>query len=376
MKPEFMRLRRALAAVFAALLIAAGLVVLSPAASASAHDYDVRADCATGLSVNLTAYPSGTTVEVVIDKVTRTNATFGGSWVDSYAWDSSVGHEYTVAVDSPDDPSGSQNWSFSETKAVSACTSEAPKASLAVQPCTGESTPATLNLKRLVVGSDYVITIVSGEDQPAGTLPLRATTTNHSLRLHNFGPGDYYVAVSNVGGAVLTRTAPVTTNCASRVDSTPPNPQGPNPQGPLDTLAAPSIELQTDQCSAAGSGLGTLAARMSDLDDTKNYFVRIVDSAGATVAGGEDQTLTGVTSASVQFPGIVNAGTYTAQLLIDPGKQLTATSASATTTGACLPTLAMTGPGVLIPLGSVAALLLTLGGAVVTGRLRRRMALY
>src|SRR5690606_30257053 len=104
-----------------------------------------------------------------------------------------------------------------------------------------------------------------------------------------------------------------------------------------------------------------LTAHMIDLDATKTYYVRIVDGSGATVAGGGDQTVTGKTTATVAFPAVPVPGSYMAQLLIDPGKQLAASSGSTTELTVCLPTLAITGPGVLIPLAGVSALLLTLG---------------
>lgn len=144
----------------------------------------------------------------------------------------------------------------------------------------------------------------------------------------------------------------------------------------LDTLAPPSIEVLAASCEGVGSAApAPLRARMIDLDPASTYYVRIVDGSGAAVTGGQDRTVTGVATATVAFPGITAPGTYTAQLLVDPGKQLAATSPASSGVRMCLPTLAMTGPGELIPLGGVAALLLTLGGAVVMGRLRRRMAL-
>jgi hypothetical protein len=140
----------------------------------------------------------------------------------------------------------------------------------------------------------------------------------------------------------------------------------------LTTLAPPEITILANTCE--GTGQRALSASVIELDPTSTYYVRVVGSGGTTVAGGEDQAVTGVTTATVRFPRITAPGTYTAQLLVGPGKQLAATSPSSAALAVCLPTLAMTGPGALVPLGSFAALLLTLGGAVVTGRLRRRMA--
>src|SRR5690606_24584829 len=106
------------ASTLAALLIAAGIVVLSPALSASAHDYKVKADCENGLSVVLTSYPSKTAVTVVIDGTTTVDTTFGGHWSKSFTWDSTKDHSYTVTVLSPDDPNFTRNWSFTKSGTV------------------------------------------------------------------------------------------------------------------------------------------------------------------------------------------------------------------------------------------------------------------
>jgi hypothetical protein len=144
----------------------------------------------------------------------------------------------------------------------------------------------------------------------------------------------------------------------------------------LDTLAPPSIELVGDPCDGAGSSApAPLTAQLIDLDPSSTYYVRIVDGAGAAVTGGADRLVSGAATTTVTFPGVTAPGEYTAQLLIDPDKQLAATSPEISARGMCLPTLALTGPGELLPLAGIAALLLTLGGAVVTGRLRRRTAL-
>jgi len=548
MKPEFMRLRRAIASTLAALLIAAGIVVLSPALSASAHDYKVKADCENGLSVVLTSYPSKTAVTVVIDGTTTVDTTFGGNWSKSFTWDSTKDHSYTVTVLSPDDPNFTRNWSFTKSGTVKACkvpdsakisitadtctvpggktgtvsfslsgvtktykvellsgsssvletkssggsgvfstvaagtytvrasapgeksaTSDpvtvatcapvAPEVALDVAPClTGGTTgTVTANLSKLTVNSSYVLALYSTSSAVAlETLPLTATQATFSHTFGEHGPGTYYIEVTDAGGAVLTTSAHaavlpcpddptitvqlepcalatgpspaerelsvtvdgldastiytvqlVTDDAAATVVSsvvTPgtsasfthiftnvPSPgdyrvtvTGPStnlvsdsisaPLCDLPTMAPPSIELAAPVCDDVTSP-EVLTARMIDLDATKTYYVRIVDSTGATVPGGDDQTVTGSTTATVTFPAVPVPGTYTAQLLIDPGKQLAATSGGSVDLTMCLPTLALTGPGVLLPLSGAAALLLTLGGAIVTGRLRRRMAL-
>jgi hypothetical protein len=216
----------------------------------------------------------------------------------------------------------------------------------------------TANLDDLAPSTVYTVELVTAD--AAATVISSTTTPGDAVTTftHRFtgvpSPGDYKVVVS--GSTAPLASDPITAALCDLV-----------------TLAPPELELIAPQCDNANSPT-VLTANVINLDATKTYYVRIVDSQGATVSGGSDQSVTGSTTATVTFPAVPVPGTYSAQLLIDPGKQLAASSPSATDLTVCLPTLAMTGPGVLIPLGSVAALLLTLGGAVVTGRLRRRMA--
>jgi hypothetical protein len=199
---------------------------------------------------------------------------------------------------------------------------------------------------------DTASTVIASTTTPGDTVTAFAHTFTRFP-----GPGDYAVKVLGAPEPVVSDSVAV-------------------PLCDLDTLAPPSIELTADSCDTAGSAApAALTARMVDLDSTKTYYVRIVNASGAAVAGGGDRMLTGNTTATVTFPSITTPGDYTAQLLIDPNQQLAATNTASAGLGMCLPTLAMTGPGALVPLGAVAALLLTLGGAVVTGRLRRRVAL-
>jgi hypothetical protein len=546
MKPEFMRLRRALASTLAALLLAVGIVVLSPALSASAHDKTVTANCDNGLSISLTNYPQGTTVTVVVDGANRTSGsqTFSGNWSEKYDWESTVAHTFSVAVVSPDDPQRSRGWTFTKTGSVDACPSpDSPTVTIAGESCVNPSTkggtitfnlggvsrtytvtlngtsktttstggtgtflnvppgtytvtatasngpsatsgPVTLtdcapaaplialssepcvtggslgaitaSLSNLAIGSTYQLKLFASGGAVLETLSLTATAATATQAFAAQGSGTYYATVTAPGGTPVATSANTTIGtCAAELavtvqlepctvfqtgtaraisvelegmapstvytvslvtadadeteiaTTTTPGDSAttfvhtftgvPNPGNykvlvvggtdsmesdtvaaakcGLDTLAPPSIELIADQCDGSGTGIDALAARMIDLDASKTYYVRIVDASGATVPGGEDRTVSGSTTATVEFPDVTAAGTYNAQLLIDPGKQLAATSAASIDFALCLPTLAMTGPGALVPLGSVAALLLTLGGAVVMGRLRRRMAL-
>lgn len=467
MKPEFMRLRRALAGTVATLLLAAGLVVLSPAISASAHHntIDVSASCNNyvwtitwtitnsewdkdekitwssdssiiAMGTTIAAGATFTTTETVSTPTTKT--------LDiSAEWSNGVTHSASKTI-YPKDFTGT-------------CTT-VPTVDLVAQPCVTGGSPGavTATLGNLQSGAAYRIALLNSADVELETLSLTAAATTFSTAFSGHGPGEYSVAVYDSTGALLVESASATIlGCTAElkvavelVSCTAPQlgtdravnvtvtglaastpytvrlvttatpaveiatttiPSGaaapfthtfigvPSPGDykvevvgglttvvsdtvtagdcDLDTLAPPSIELLVVQCDGVNSTAGALSARMIDLDATRTYYVRLVDGAGDTVPGGEDQTVTGSTTATVTFPDVTAPGTYTAQLLIDPGKQLAATSGSSVDLAMCLPTLAMTGPGVLLPLGSVAALLLTLGGAVVMGRLRRRMAL-
>ena len=469
MKPEFMRLRRALAGIIAALLMAAGIVALSPALSASAHHNDVyvSASCdnfvwtITWKIVNSEAdkaerITSSTDQSIIADDTVIDK---GGTYTTSETVSGPVTKTLTISAVWTNGVTNNAAATIYPSDFTGTCVPMTPDIGLVIQPCnTGGSLGAvTANLSNLVVGSDYLLTLYSGADVALDTLSLKATATSHSMPFAGHGPGEYYVAVSDPEGSLLTLSAKATiADCATEltitvqlepcvspapsvaereisieVDGLAPstvytvqlvtddaahaviastttpgdnvatfahtftNVPSPGdykievlgapaplvsdpitaPLCGLSTLAPPEIEMLVDQCDGVDPAQGAVSARVIELDATRTYYVRIVDGSGATVAGGSDRVVTGVTTATVDFPGITAPGTYTAQLLIDPGKQLAATSPNSVDLMVCLPTLAMTGPGVLVPLGSVAALLLTLGGAVVTGRLRRRMAL-
>jgi hypothetical protein len=226
---------------------------------------------------------------------------------------------------------------------------------------TGNDRKISATVDGLTASTVYTVRLVTAD---ASATAIASTTTpggNATSFSYTFTdvptPGNYKVEVVSGSARLVSDTITA-------------------PQCNLVTLAPPSIELTADKCETASSAApAALTARMTDLDSTKTYYVRIVDASGKAAAGGEDKMVSGVTTATVKFPKVTTPGHYTAQLLIEPGKQLAATSEASAELRMCLPTLAMTGPGELLPLGGIAALLLTLGGAVVTGRLRRRMAL-
>ena len=102
-------LKKLLAAV-GTIALALGLVALA-VAPASAHTFKVNATCQTGVSVNLSNYNAGqsNTVKVVVDGATKTDQSFGDSFVKSYPFaGGQASYTYQVVVHAWDD----QKYSF------------------------------------------------------------------------------------------------------------------------------------------------------------------------------------------------------------------------------------------------------------------------
>ena len=466
MKPEFLRLRRALAGVVAALLLAAGLVVFSPALSASAHHNTISASASCmnyqwTITWTITNSERDKTETVISSSdpsiiAQGTEIAMGGTYTKTEIVSGPVDKTLTVSAQWSNGYKQTNAKTIRTTDFAGTCTPQSnPVIALLVAPCVagGALGAVTARMSDLTSGTIYRLSLRSSGGAVLETIEHTATSATFETSFAPRGPGTYYATVAIGTGPVLASSANATiTDCPSEVtvsvqlepctvppalsereisvqvdgltpstvytiqlvdaastviaSVTTPGDNGssfahtftgvPTPGnysitvrgGPepvvsesvavppcdLDTLAPPSIDLTAHSCDSASSAAG-LTARMEDLDPTKTYYVRIVNASGASVAGGGDTMVTGSTTAVLAFPDITAPGDYTAQLLIDPGKQLAATSPESASLGVCLPTLAMTGPGALVPLGAVAALLLTLGGAVVTGRLRRRVAL-
>lgn len=91
--------RTAATVAIAAALVAAP--VIGVASAAQAHDQALSVTC-TQISLNLTNYPSGSTVGGIIDDVDLGTSTFGPSFSQSAPLDPAVPHTYTITVVSPD----------------------------------------------------------------------------------------------------------------------------------------------------------------------------------------------------------------------------------------------------------------------------------
>src|SRR5690606_5263291 len=276
MKPEFMRLRRAFAGAVAALLLAVGIVALSPALSASAHNYTVTAACETGLNVNLTSYPSGTQVTVTIDGSTETDTTCSGNWAKTYTWNKHVDHAYTVTVLSPDDLDGSRKWSFTKSGNVAGCPpADQPNISASATSCS-PSSAATGTVTFILSGvtKPYTVTLLSGATTKATT-----TSSGGNGSFSNVSPGTYTVSAS-VSGGPSASSGPVTvTTC---------------------TPTMPDIELVVESCATIG-GLGTVVAHLSNLVAGTSYTLTLYSGAAVVL---DTASLTATSSThSTSFPG-------------------------------------------------------------------------
>ncbi len=133
-----------------------GLLLPATAGIASAHNHSVTANCADGVTISLTSYPSsGNTISVWIDSVALVGpdasfgASYGGIWPFS---PKSIAHTYRVRVVSSDDTGFTKGFSLDTgVLNVGAC-----KAHLTL------------------------IKVVSGGTASASSWTLTATSTNHA----------------------------------------------------------------------------------------------------------------------------------------------------------------------------------------------------
>jgi hypothetical protein len=251
MKPEFMRLRRALAGTVAALLLAAGLVVLSPAISASAHTPTVKADCTNGLSVVLKSYPSDTKVTVAINGTTVTDTSFGGQWSNTYTWDKNVDNTYRVVVKSTDDPYETKGWSFTKEATVKGCPSDTPQISVTASTCSSPSAPTgTIDFTLSGVTKTYTVALLGGPT---------ALTVNSSGGAGSFtgvSPGTYTLKATS--GSSSATSGYVTIDLCQ---------------------TAPTVDLVAQPCVTGGSP-GAVTATPGNLQPGAAYRIALLGSAG------------------------------------------------------------------------------------------------
>lgn len=406
MKPEFMRLRRAVTLALASLIAAVSLAALSPAVSAAANHntVSVAAACVnntwtvTWTVTNSEADKSETIVEssqpslvpvgtligagetiTVVEQVAGSinkTLTVKGHWADGDVTD--IPRSATVTP-----------YHFTGTCAAPQ-TPYPPSVTIGVEPCVyGSSGPAgaiTVALEGLASGWQYRIQLWSG-DTAIETLTHEATSPAFSTTFADRAPGEYRATAQAIGDSPVSTTESVTiADCTPAPTPTPePTPEpSPSPEPPAETppqavlpeeqtRALPSITATPSACNSANLASGTVSVAVAGLDRTHSYYVKLVDKNGDTIPGGSERRITDATSASLSFAGVPAAGAYSAVLLANPRMQLVGDAPVALAQG-CLSTLALTGAGVTHPVVSLATLLLGLGTVVIISRLRRRAA--
>jgi len=115
------------------------------AGPASAHIPTIGANCVTGVSVNLTYYnhDQSNHVTVTVDGTVAESASFGDTFIKTYAWGSTAAsHTWEVVVSAWDDPTGSKGWSVDQKGTVTGCETEVtPAAATSTDPyCTAANT--------------------------------------------------------------------------------------------------------------------------------------------------------------------------------------------------------------------------------------------
>jgi len=417
MKPEFMRLRRALALALATLLSAAGLVILSPAGAALAHHNTVRVSVAcidstatwqitwqitnseynkkeTIIRSSLAAVPVGTeigpgktvTFTETVSEPTKKVLTVTGKWTNGvkhtdsgtlekkhFRGDCELPPVYPP-VDPPVDPQPPV------TPPVT------PEIALSAQPCVyagTSTTDVTASVSGLPNGASYTIRLFSGPtvvDSATGTAGTGTVTATFT----GLAPGDYRAEVEATGSTSATSSTVTAVDCAPQV---PPI----DPEEPLPPVSTPRLVITPVDCSSDVT-TPTVSVSVTGLDAAEEYGVVLLDEAGASVAS---QIVTGVSNDEVIFQGLEAPASYAAVLQLQPGGSVVSETVDLANVVPCiaetvtlptlplpeatpsqqLPTLPVTGPGEFAALAAFAALLLTAGGFVVTTRLRRRAAL-
>lgn len=428
MKPEFMRLRRAVALTIASLIAAVGLTALSPVIAASAHHNTVlvSASCVdyswkitwkitnsesdkaeTIIESNQPALvPAGTpigagqtltVIEQVAGPITKT-LTVKGYWPVTYVTDSPRSatinpYDFTGTCAAPQSP-------------------YPPSLEIDMEPCVYGSTGArgtvNVSLSELATGWQYSIKLWAN-GAPVETLTHTATSSTFSTSYANLAPGTYYVTAQPAGDSNSSESASVViADCtpATNPSPTPITPTPTTPAPPRSTLpetktptptptpvietpptettappravlsehqtrTLPSITATPSACNSTNLTKGTVSVAVAGLDISRSYYVKLVDTSGATAPGGSERRINDATSKNLSFTGVPAPGDYSAVLLVGPGKQLASDAQVALTRG-CLSTLAFTGAGGVLALVLLAALLLGLGTVVIAGRLRRR----
>ncbi|QEE60680.1 hypothetical protein FVA74_03135 [Salinibacterium sp. dk2585] len=410
MKPEFMRLRRALALALATLLSAAGLALLSPASAALAHHNTVSVSAAcvdntwtiTWKITNSERYKSETITQSNQPAIVPVGTTIGAAetFVATETVDGPIYKTLTVVGHWPSGKVTDKPRSATITPNDFRGTCEqppvyppvdpqppvTPEIALSAQPCVyagTSTTDVTASVTGLPNGATYTVRLFSGPtvvDSATGTAGTGTVTATFS----GLAPGDYRAEVEATGSTSATSSTITAVDCA---------PQAPpiDPEEPLPPVSTPRLVITPVDCSSDVT-TPTVSVSVTGLDAAEEYEVVLLNETGASVAS---QIITGVTNDEVIFQGLEAPASYAAVLQLQPGGSVVSETVDLADVVPCiaeavtlptlplpgaapsqqLPTLPVTGPGEFAALAAFAALLLTAGGFVVTTRLRRRAAL-
>src|SRR5690554_2110793 len=263
MKPEFMRLRRALAGTLAALLMAVGIVVLSPALSSSAHHNTISVD------VSCVDHQCKITWKI-------TNSEKDKSEKITFSSDESVIAKNTV-IDKRATYTASEfvsepvhktltvtgKWSNGVTQTNSKTLDKSafqgncdkpdnPSISISGESCTNPSTQGgTISFNLSGATKQYTVTL-------NGTVTRTATSTGGAGSFQNIPAGTYTVTAKASSGESATSSSVTLNECAP---------------------ATPILALTVAPCVAGGS-LGAVTATLSSLTVGSAYDVRLYSAAG------------------------------------------------------------------------------------------------
>lgn len=419
MKPEFMRLRRALALAIATVMASIGLAVLAPAGAALAHHntVGVKASCENYVwtitwtitnserdkkesivaSNQPDLVPVGTEIAAGATlKVTETVAgpisktlTVKGYWPKTNHTDAA-----RSASINPKDFVGTCAKPTPTPTPTPPVAQPDVEASLEASTCVYQDGAARGTVTARVTGLsshyDYTVTLLSGTTTIATASVTKSAST---AAFTNQAPGSYSVTVAKKGKVIAT--SPIVT----LADCTPVPPKPTPTPSPTPPPTVPPVVLDDERPTIAASPVDcvsgvprSITVTVDILYDDENYTVAILAADGTDVAV---KPVSGVTSQTLVFADLPSPATYTAELRSASPARTVASDSETISLVPCLvassvtlpsitlpaaataPTqtqaqaLAATGASGFIPLGVMAALLLTAGGIVITLRMRR-----
>jgi hypothetical protein len=366
MKPEFMRLRRPIALALTSALALGGVIAFAPMGAAATYQDPL---VASEESAAPASYPSPTpdAPNPPIVDISAEACVYGSAGpratITVELSGLSIGWDYSVAL-----------WSEGATVATEELTAFAETATVAFP----NQSPGSYHAAVTAAGESAVESapVMVSDCNPAptpgpSTTPTPPETIPDATTPPSQSPGPSPSPAPSTSPSVSPSPSPSPSTLPD--STTPPGPTTP-PRGVLSESEVRSLITPSTCSTSRNLSNGTVAIALAGLDSTRTYYVRLVDSSGATAAGGAERSISGVTARSITFTGVPSPGTYSAVLSVGPAKQLVS-SEQVVLSRACLSTLAITGPGGVLALVLLAALLMGLGTIAITGRLRRRVDL-